>query len=247
MKLDGKVAVVTGGTTGIGFETARLFREEGARVVITGSDPDRVSTAAAKLGEDVLGLVADVRHVDQIVSAAERAAAGGRIDILFANAGVARPSPLEATDPAAFDDQMNVNVRGLFFTIQSFVPRMADGGSIIIDASINGLIGMAGLSVYSASKAAARSFARTLSAELLPRRIRVNAVSPGPIDTPLHTKIDLPPDQLAAFSEQIRSQIPLGRFGRPEEVAKAVLFLASDDSSFVLGEELVIDGGMATL
>ncbi|MGL5809888.1 MAG: glucose 1-dehydrogenase [Nocardioides sp.] len=247
MRLADKVAVVTGGTTGIGFETARLFREEGARVVITGGDPDRVAEAAGKLGEDVVGIVADVRDIDRIEAAAAQAGSVGPIDILFANAGIARPSPLDLTDAEAYDEQMSVNVRGLFFTIQRFVPHMADGGSIVIDASINGLIGMAGMSVYSASKAAARSFARTLSAELIPRRIRVNAVSPGPIETPLLSKIGLPPEQVAAFADQIRAQIPLGRFGRPDEVAKAVLFLASDDSSFVLGEELVVDGGMATL
>ena len=167
--------------------------------------------------------------------------------MLFVNAGIAAPSPLSDVDEAAFDRQIDVNVKGAYFTMQSALPHLDDGASIIINGSINALIGMAGMSVYSASKAAVRSFARTLSAELLERRIRVNVVSPGPIDTPLFGKLGLPDDQVHTMAAGIISQIPLARFGNADEVAKAVLFLASDDSTFILGEEIIIDGGMATL
>ena len=171
----------------------------------------------------------------------------GPIDVLFVNAGIAAPSSLTDVDEAAFDRQIDVNVKGAYFTMQSALPHLNDGASIVINGSINGLIGMAGMSIYSASKAAVRSFARTLSAELLERRIRVNVVSPGPIDTPLFGKLGLPADQVHAMAAGIVSQIPLARFGNADEVAKAVLFLASDDSTFILGEEIVVDGGMATL
>jgi NAD(P)-dependent dehydrogenase (short-subunit alcohol dehydrogenase family) len=161
--------------------------------------------------------------------------------------GLAAPSALSDVDEAAFDRQIDVNVKGAYFTMQSALPHLNDGASIVINGSINALIGMAGMSVYSASKAAVRSFARTLSAELLERRIRVNVVSPGPIDTPLFDKLGLPRDQVQSMAAGIVSQIPLARFGNANEVAKAVLFLASDDSTFILGEEIIIDGGMATL
>lgn len=245
-RLTDKTAVVTGGNSGIGLATARLFAKEGAKVGIIGRDPIAVASASAEIGAS--GEVADVADIAATRAAMERLAADlGKIDVLFVNAGVAGPTPLAQVDEAEFDRQMDINVKGAFFTIQSALPHLNDGASIVINGSINALIGMAGMSVYSASKAAVRSFARTLSAELLDRRIRVNVVSPGPIGTPLYGKLGLPDEEVQAMAAGILGQIPLGRFGDSDEVAKAVLFLASDDSTFILGEEIIVDGGMATL
>lgn len=247
-QLSGKTAVITGGTTGIGFATAREFRAQGARVIITGSHPDSVADARAALGDDVTGIVADVSRVTDIRRQSEEIRqAAGRIDILFVNAGIARFAPVDQVDEATWDASFNVNVKGAFFTIQQLLPLINEGGSIIINASINASIGMPNSSVYAASKAAVISLARTLSAELVARGIRVNAISPGPVETPLFGKLGIPEAQLSEMAGAIQNQVPMRRFGKPEEIARVATFLASPDSSFMLGSEVVVDGGMSTL
>jgi len=244
-KLNDKIAVVTGGTTGIGFATARRFVEEGARVVITGRTQATLDGALAELGERALGVrgdVADLSDLDRLyVTVRQRF---GRLDVLFANAGIARFAPAEEVDEAFFDAQFDVNVKGLYFTVTKALPLMSRGGAIVLNSSIAGSSGMPATSIYSATKAAVRSLARTLSSELAPKGIRVNAVSPGPIETPIFGKLGLAQDAMGAFEERIATRTSLARMGRPEELANAVLFLSSDESSYVVGAELVVDGGL---
>ncbi len=248
MRLQNKTALITGGTTGIGFATAKLFLSNGARVAITGMDAGRLEAAREALGGDVLTLSCDVRDQASLASVAERVkSAFGQLDILFANAGVAFPTPLTATDEQRFDEIMNVNVKGVFFTVSHLAPLLRPGASVILNSSWLDDVGTAGLSVLSASKAAVRSFTRTLAAELAPQQIRVNAVSPGAIATPIHEKIGLSPEALTQFAAALQAKIPLGRFGEAEEIAAAVVFLASDESRYMLGAELVVDGGFAQL
>jgi len=248
MDLHGKTALITGGTTGIGFATARLFKAHGARIAITGQDQRRLQSAKEKIGDDTLAILLDVRDQAGIQRmGAQIGAAFGTLDVLFANAGVAFSTPIATTNEATFDLLMGVNVKGVFFTVQAVAPLMGRGGSIVLNTSWLDEVGTAGLSVLSASKAAVRSFARSLAAELLPRGVRVNAVSPGAIDTPIHGKTGMSADEAYAFATRIQSAIPLGRFGRAEEIAEAALFLASDRSSYMLGAELVVDGGFAQL
>jgi NAD(P)-dependent dehydrogenase (short-subunit alcohol dehydrogenase family) len=246
MKLNGKIALVTGGTSGIGLATAALFRSEGAQVVVVGNDPDRLETAAAALGENGFALQADLRRsadIDRLIATVRERY--GRIDILFANAGLGRAAPLEAVTETQIDEQFTVNFKGLFFIIQKAVPLMDKGASIVLTTSFLNAVGTPGLSILSATKAAVRSLARTLGAELAPRGIRVNAVSPGPISTPFAGKLGLSPQDLKAMAETVEAQVPLRRFGEAEEVARAALFLAGPDSSFVTGTELVVDGGLS--
>ena len=248
MELKGKTALITGGTTGIGFETAKLFIAQGARVAVTGVDGARVRAAGETLGDAAVALVADVRNpVDQKRMAQRITEALGGLDILFANAGVAFATPLADTPAERYDTIMDVNVKGVFMTVQACLPLMRDGGSIILNTSWLADVGTPGLSVLSASKAAVRSFARTLSAELLERKIRVNAVSPGATMTPIHGKTGMSPEQLQDFAGRLQNAIPLRRFGMPEDVAQAALFLASDRSSYMLGAEIAVDGGFAQL
>lgn len=248
MTLSGKTALITGATTGIGFATAKLFKEQGARLIITGLNDQRLTHAAATLGGDVDTFVIDVRRVDDLKSLAKAVSTRhGSIDVLFANAGVAYPSPLADTTEAQFNEQIGVNFKGVFFTVQQLAPLMKSGGSIVLNTSWLDQVGTPGLSILSATKAAVRSLTRTLAAELITRGIRVNAVSPGAIDTPIHTKTGMAEDQLKAFATRIQQAVPLGRFGRAEEVAAAVLFLASDSSSYMLGAEVVVDGGFSQL
>ena len=244
-KLNDKIAVVTGGTTGIGFATARRFVEEGARVVITGRTQATLDGALAELGERALGVrgdVADLSDLDRLYGTVRQRF--GRLDVLFANAGIARFAPAEEVDEAFFDAQFDVNVKGLYFTVTKALPLMSRGGAIVLNSSIAGSSGMPATSVYSATKAAVRSLARTLSSELAPKGIRVNAVSPGPIETPIFGKLGLAQDAMGAFEERIATRTSLARMGRPEELANAVLFLSSDESSYVVGAELVVDGGL---
>lgn len=248
MRFEGKTALITGGTTGIGFATAKLLLSQGARVAITGVDPARLAAARESLGRGTVAIEANVRSDAALQRLAERVGAElGGLDVLFANAGVAFATPLAETDEARFDELMDVNVKGVFFTLKHCLPLVRRGGSIVLNTSWLDEVGTPGLSVLSASKAAVRSFARTLAAELAPRGIRVNAVSPGAIATPIHGKTGMTPQALAEFSEQLTSRIPLGRFGEADEVAAAVAFLASDDSRYMLGSEVVVDGGFSQL
>jgi NAD(P)-dependent dehydrogenase (short-subunit alcohol dehydrogenase family) len=248
MKLTNKVALVTGGTTGIGLAIAKRFRDEGARVIVTGLNPQRLGDATRELGPDVLVLPVDLRHRDEAVALIETIRERyERLDILVANAGVGLAAPLEAVTEEQIDEQFSVNVKGVFFAVQSAVPLLSNGGSIVLTTSFLNAKGTPGLSILSATKAAVRSFARSLGAELALRNIRVNAVSPGPISTPFHSKLGLSEAQLEEMAAAIEAQIPLRRFGQADEIAAAALFLASSDSSFMTGAELVADGGLSQL
>ena len=245
--LKGKTALITGGSSGIGLATAGRFLADGARVAITGTDEAKLAAAVEELG-DVFTIRADVRSLSDLrFMAKEVGARFGKLDILFANAGVAYSTPIATTGEEAFDQLMAINVKGVFFTVQSVLPIMADGGSIILNASWLNQVGTAGRAALSASKAAVRSFARTLSAELVDRRIRVNAVSPGPTETPIHRSAGQSEEQFRAYADKVGARVPAGRMGLPEEIAAAVAFLASDDAGFMLGAEIVIDGGLAEL
>jgi len=246
-RLLNKTAVVTGGNSGIGLATAREFIAEGAKVIITGRSQASLDKAVAELGSQAYGVIADASSIADIGKLRQRVAAiFPKVDVVFVNAGIAKFSPIEGVTEAFFDEQFDINVKGAYFTIQQLLPLMNDGGSIVLNTSINAHIGMPNASVYAATKAALLTLAKNLSAELLPRKIRVNAVSPGPVATPLHEKL-VPAEALEETAAGIRSLIPLGRFGTPEEIARIAVFFASDDSSFVLGAELIADGGMATL
>jgi NAD(P)-dependent dehydrogenase (short-subunit alcohol dehydrogenase family) len=245
-KLSGKVAVVTGGNSGIGLATTKRFVDEGARVVITARRKKELDEAAANIGGSVTAIRGDVSRLedlDLIYSIVKEKY--GHIDILFANAGVGQVAPLEAVSEEHFDRQFDINVKGLFFTVQKALPLFKDGGSIILNASIAGRKGFGGFSVYNATKAAVRSFARSWTSDLKDRKIRVNAISPGPIETPIFGKLGLNDEQFAQFETSILAQVPLGRVGQSGEIAAAVTFLASDESSFITGVDLCVDGGMA--
>jgi len=247
-KLEGKVAVITGGNSGIGLATAQRFAHEGARVFITGRRQAELNRAVKEIGPDAVGVQGDVSNLadlDRLYAAVKQQA--GRIDVLFANAGGGEMAPLGSITEASVDKMFATNVKGVLFTVQKSLPLFQDGGSIILNASVAGSKGMEAFSVYSATKAAVRSFARSWTAELKSRRIRVNAVSPGPIDTPVVSKLGLSDAQAKDFMAGVVSAVPMGRMGSPDEIAKAVLFLASDDSSYVTGAELFVDGGMAQI
>jgi NAD(P)-dependent dehydrogenase (short-subunit alcohol dehydrogenase family) len=247
-RLGGKIAVITGGTTGIGLATAKEYIAEGAKVVITGRTDATLQAAQRELGEGVAVIKSDTSRADDIAKLAEQVHSRfGRIDILFINAGIGRFTPIDQVDEKTFDEQFNINVKGAYFTIQKFLPILNDGGSIILNASIAASTGTLNASVYSATKAAVRSFGRTLAAELAPRRIRVNTISPGPIETPIFGKTGLPQEQIDAFANNILESVALKRFGQPKEIATAAVFLGSNESSFMTGSELIIDGGYAEL
>jgi NAD(P)-dependent dehydrogenase (short-subunit alcohol dehydrogenase family) len=251
-KLEGKVAVITGGTSGIGLATAQRFASEGVYVFIIGrrqSELDAAVKQISKNNNNVTGVQGDVSNLadlDRLYATVKEQK--GHIDILFANAGVGELVPLGEITEAHFDKTFGINVKGLLFTVQKALPLFQDGGgSIILNASIASSKGAEALSVYSATKAAIRSFARTWTVELKHRKIRVNAISPGPIDTPGFNGLALSEEQIEQFKTSIVSTVPMGRMGSPDEVAKAVSFLASDDSSYVTGIELFVDGGMAQI
>ncbi|MGB0522013.1 MAG: SDR family oxidoreductase [Flammeovirgaceae bacterium] len=247
-RLENKVAVITGGNSGIGLATAHLFKKEGARVIINARNEQRLAETKAEVGDEFDVLQLDVSKTNELEQFYKQVGEKhGKIDVLFLNAGILILQPLDAWDEATFDHVIGVNVKGVFFGVQKALPYLAEGASIIINTSISNRKGIPTSSVYGASKAAIRSLARTLSAELLPRGIRVNAVSPGPVSTPIYDKIGMAKEQLDAFENGIKQQIPLGRFGTSEEVAQSILFYASAESSYVVGTELVVDGGMTTL
>ena len=248
LRLANRVALITGGTSGIGLATAKRFLSEGARVVITGVEPSRLTAATEELGGDTLGVVGDVRDIAALRALARRVSnERSGLDVLFANAGVAFATPLAETDEQRFDACFDVNVRGVFLTVQQCAPLLRARASVVLNTSWLNEVGSVGLSVLSASKAAVRSLTRTLAAELAPRGVRVNAVSPGAIDTPIYSKTGMSPEDLRAFAARLQNQIPLGRFGTADEVAAVVAFLASDDSRYMLGAEVAVDGGFSQL
>lgn len=247
-KLTGKVAVITGGNSGIGLATAQRFAAEGAHVFITGRRQSELDAAVKQIGKNVTGVQGDVSNLaglDRLYATVKQQQ--GRIDILFANAGGGELALIGAISEEHFDKTFNINVKGLLFTVQKALPLFQDGGSIIMNASITASKGTEAFSVYSATKAAVRSFARCWTVDLRHRRIRVNAISPGPIDTPGYNNLGLSEEQIKQFKTNVVSGVPMGRMGSPDEVAKAALFLASDDSSYVTGIELFVDGGMAQI
>jgi NAD(P)-dependent dehydrogenase (short-subunit alcohol dehydrogenase family) len=247
VKLNNKVAIITGGNSGIGLATAKLFLQEGAKVAIVGRNRQGLDEAIQNLGDAIAlqGDVANLTDLERVFNTIQEKF--GRIDVLFLNAGVAPFASLEATDETLFDRTMNVNVKGVFFAIQKALPLLSQGASVVINSSVANVAGIPNTSVYSASKAAVRSLARTLSAELVGRGIRVNTVSPGPIQTPILGKTGLPQEAAEGMGTALIDMVPMKRLGQPEEIAKAVLFLASDDSSYVLGADFAVDGGQTQL
>lgn len=247
-KLAGKIALITGGSTGIGLATAKLFQQEGANVIVTGRTQSTLDEAQKELGPDALVLKADASKLEDTASVvAQVKAKYGRIDVLFANAGVAKFIPAAQVDEAAFDEMFDINVKGLFFTVQAALPLIPSGGSILLNASVVSKKGFPGASIYSATKAAVRSFGRTLAAELAGQGIRVNTISPGPITTPIYGKMGMDAGSTKTFEDSMAAMVALKRFGVPDEIAKVAVFLASDDASYVVGTELFVDGGMAEL
>ena len=246
--LQGKTALITGGSSGIGLASARMLRDHGARIAILGRTQERLDRAVTELGGEVLAIRGDTRSCDDLSRMRDilQDSFGG-LDVLFANAGVAFATPIATTDEADYARMMDVNVKGVFFTVQAVLPLLRAGGSIVLNTSWLNQIGAPGRALLSASKAAVRSFARTLAAELLDRRIRVNAVSPGSIETPIHRHEGQTEDEFRAYAARVGAQAPIGRMGQPSEIAAAVLFLASDMSSYMLGAEIVVDGGRAEL
>lgn len=242
--LEGKIAVVTGGNSGIGFAAAKEFKEQGATVIITGRDSDKIKNASTELGvEGYLADVNDLSALDQLVDTVKNK--HHKVDILFVNAGIFQPSPVGQITEEMFDHQIGINFKGAVFTTEKFLPILNDGASIINLSSINAYTGMPNTAVYAASKAALNSYTRTAATELAPRKIRVNAVNPGPVYTPIYGKTGMPQEQLDGFAEAMQNRVPLKRFGQPEDVAKLVSFLASSDASFITGAELNIDGGIS--
>lgn len=245
-RLANKTALITGGNSGIGFTTAQRFLEEGARVIITGRNQAALDEAVKKLNHpNVSALKADASSPGQMEAAyAQAKAKFGTLDILFLNAGVAPVAPIEHTSEAMFDELFDINVKGVFFGVQKALPLLKEGSSVIINSSTVNTMGMPNFVAYAGTKAAVRNFARGMSAELAPRGIRVNCVSPGPIGTPLWGKTGLTEEQTAAAGESIAKSVPAGRFGTEREIADAVVFLASDESKYVVGADLSVDGGM---
>ncbi|MGF1491980.1 MAG: SDR family oxidoreductase [Microcoleaceae cyanobacterium] len=243
-RLANKTAVITGGSTGIGFETAKQFIAQGARVIITGQNAARLTAAAETLGENAIPVKADVRSLSDLdYLATEVETHFGKLDILFANAGIGYFTPLEQVDEALYDNQFDINVKGVFFTVQKLVGLLNEGASVILNASAVNEKGMAMGSVYFATKAAVRSFARALAAELGPRTIRVNSLSPGIVRTNFDSKLDLPDGAFEGFIETVVKAAPLGREGTTDDIAKAAVFLASDESSYMTATDLLVDGG----
>ncbi len=247
-RFEGKTVVITGGNSGIGLATAKLFKDEGANVAISGRDQKTLDEAVRTIGKGTLAVKADVSilaDLDRLY--AEVSAKFGKIDALFANAGIAKFSPATDSNEQLFDEIFDINVKGLYFTVQKAIPYLNDNAGIVLNSSVVNSRGMVGTSVYSASKAAVRSLARTFAAELVDRGIRVNVVSPGPITTPILERSGLPQAAVDEFAEQVESRVPMKRFGTPEEVGHAALFLASPEASYITGVDLNVDGGMGQI
>src|SRR6516162_10163967 len=247
-RFEGKVAVVTGGNSGIGLATAKRLQEEGAKVAISGRSKQTLDEAVRTIGNGVVAVQADVAKPAELEKLyAEVKEKLGKIDVLFVNAGVAKFAPLAETSESLFDEQFDINVKGAYFTIQKALPLLNDNASIILNTSVADSTGTAGSSAYSATKAALRSLARTAAAELVGRGIRVNAVAPGPIVTPIFGRTGLPKEAVDEFAKEIVAKVPMKRFGQPEEVAGVVAFLASQDASYITGEEINVDGGLGQI
>lgn len=247
-RLADKTVLITGGSSGIGLATARLFLAEGARVAVTGREPASLARAREILGSEALVLQSDAACLDAIDAVlAQVQAHFGKLDVLFLNAGVSVALPLEHVSEARFDEVMDVNVKGAFFMLQKALPLLANPASVIMTTSITNRMGSPHFSVYAASKAALRSLVQSLALELAGRGVRVNAISPGPIETPIYERVGLPAAMVQGIKGEIARKSPSGRFGSPDEVAKVALFLASEDSAYLVGEEIVIDGGMSLL
>jgi NAD(P)-dependent dehydrogenase (short-subunit alcohol dehydrogenase family) len=247
-RLEGKVAVVTGGNSGIGLATARRLQEEGARVAISGRSKKTLDEAVKTIGNGVLAVQADVSNladIDKLYAEVSRKL--GKIDVLFVNAGVAKFASLAETSESTYDEQFDINIKGAYFTIQKALPFLNDCASIILNTSVADQQGMVGASAYSATKAALRSLARTAAAELVGRGIRVNTVAPGPIVTPIFGRTGLPQAAVDEFAKEMLTKVPMKRFGQPEEVAGAVAFLASQDASYITGVEINVDGGLGQI
>src|SRR6478736_5829149 len=244
VRLANKTALITGGNSGIGLVTAKLFVAEGAKVVITGRNQATLDAAAKELGPNALAIVADVTDIAATEKAVEQAVKKfGKLDVVFANAGIPGNTPIGGTTLEAFESVIRTNITAVFFTVQAAAPHLNDGASIILNGSVISMLGNPGYSAYAASKAGVRAMARVMASELSPRNIRVNVVSPGGTSTPIWSRIAPTPEAVAGLESRISQAIPLGRFGKPEQVAKTVLFLASDDASNVQGAEIFVDGG----
>jgi NAD(P)-dependent dehydrogenase (short-subunit alcohol dehydrogenase family) len=247
-RFEGKTVVITGGNSGIGLATAKLFKDEGANVAISGRDQKTLDEAVQIIGKGTLAVKADVSKLADIDRLfAEVVAKFGKIDALFANAGIAKFSPATDSSEQLFDETFDVNVKGLYFTLQKAIPYLNDNAGIVLNSSVVNSQGTPGMSVYAATKAAVRSLARTFAAELIDRGIRVNVVSPGPISTPIFGKAGLPQAAVDDFVNQVKTRVPMKRFGTPEEVGEATLFLASPQASYITGVDLNVDGGMGQL
>jgi NAD(P)-dependent dehydrogenase (short-subunit alcohol dehydrogenase family) len=247
-KLDGKTALITGGTSGIGLATAQLFHTEGARLALTGRSPASLAQVREQFGPDAQVYRSDISNIADIDALfANLGQHFDGLDLLVLNAGTAAPAPLEAVDEAAFDAALAVNFKGVFFTLQKALPLLREGSSVVVTTSITNRLGSPNFSVYAACKAALRSLVASLSLELIPRKIRLNAVSPGPIATPMFDRLGLPDEVSRAIRHEIEQKSPSRRFGTPDEVAKTILFLASDEASYIVGQEIVVDGGMSLL
>ncbi len=247
-RMEGKFAIITGGTTGIGFSAAERLIAEGASVLVTGQNPERVQDAAARLGNRASGAVVDQRKATDIAKLAETVRRDhGGLDILFLNAGIVVLGATEQQTEAQFDEQFDTNVKGPFLTMQALAPLIRQGGSVIVTTSVVDRKGMPGMAAYAASKAAMRSLVRSWAAEFKDRGIRVNAVAPGPIETPIFGKLGLDEATAQSMAAGIQQGVPMGRFGAPAEIAGAVAFLASEDASYMTGEEITLAGGMAAL
>ncbi len=245
-RLEQKTVVITGGNSGIGLATAKTWAAEGATVIITGRNPETLASAASEIGNGTITVIGDLRETETRASLVDAVREnGGHVHALFANAGIALPAPFEAADEAHFDAIFDTNVKALYFTTQALAPFFVNGTSVIFNTTALVKKGLPGMSVYAASKAAVRSLARTLAAEYADQGVRVNCIAPGPIETPIYGRMGMPSEAVEEFGQQIQSQVPIKRFGQADEIARVALFLASEDSSYMTGSEVTVDGGFA--